>query len=1271
MHRLLYLILIVNLLYGQEQTIKGKLEWKNFQMNTNNSIQEWTVFPYRFEGQGLTQQGIPIYVHSFLSSANIQYSAELEIASSHAIQKIKDFPIPTEPKVQATGQRARGEFITSLQFVPILNKGRQWELIDEFIIKLKAQPISYSPTPQPTFTYNSVLSNGEIYKIAVSKEGIYKLDKNFLEKNCKLNLSALNPKNIHLLGNGGQQLEESNSAVRMDDLTENPIWVAGESDGVFNDQDYILFYAQGPEKLEYTNNKDLRISKNIYSNFSYYYIKIDQQQGLRIKTQNQFPKSNVVFNEFLKTIHHEKELVNPLEQDDCNHGSGQLWIGEELSNSRNLSLPEFIFPNLVTEKPLYVSANFIARAPQTLSYQIRANNKMIASKPTFGISYGCTNTFASANSIDQEFNSDESNLNISVQFPQGSVGSEGWLDYLRINAFVKTVYSNRPLYLFHPEMDKNMLTSFEITNPASEAMAWKIGSPKDILNIPIEKLNQTVNFTAETEKKLSRFVYFEPVLINEFPEFISKVENQNLHGLENIQMAIIYNSKFKDDALRLARHRENFSKLKVACINAEQIYNEFGSGTADPTAIKDFARMLYFRNPKEFKYLALFGDASYDFRHINTKVEDQNFIPTYETKESFSPISSFPSDDYFGLMDDQEGTDLTGLLDIAVGRLLARTEAEAKNIVDKIIRYDTDPNGLTEHRISTLFMADDEDGNLHFNDMDRIAVMFQRANPIYNLQKIYFDAYEQVTTPGGERYPEVTKSVSNALFQGQLIVSYMGHGGPTGLSQERALQDSDIKSWENPIKLPLVVTATCTFLGFDDPNITTAGEQAIHNLNGGALALFSTVRAVFANENYVLTRAVFDLMIPKNGEAQQTIGEILMKGKNASSFGGILENSRKFMLFGDPAQYLALPKLEHRVTSVNDKDITQVDSFKALQKVSIKGYVSDKAGVKQSNFQGKLFATVYDKPTVLFTRANDPSSIKEDFEIQKNIIFKGQVLVTNGDWEFSFIVPKDINYNFGKGKLSLYSTDEKNTDAASFFDGFIIGGFTKDTFTDDKPPVVKLFMNDAQFANGGITNENPKLYAQVSDDLGINISGTSIGHDMVAILDKNSQNPIILNTYFKTKLNDYKEGEVLYPLKNLSPGKHTLSLTAWDISNKMGEDEIEFNVISSEDVVLTNVYNYPNPFSKVTDFQFETNLTDVDLDVTIRIQSISGKIVKTIQKTVRSAGNRIASVPWDGKDDFGSSLANGVYLYRVTLNANLANEDIKKKSNFQKLVILR
>jgi hypothetical protein len=708
--------------------------------------------------------------------------------------------------------------------------------------------------------------------------------------------------------------------------------------------------------------------------------------------------------------------------------------------------------------------------------------------------------------------------------------------------------------------------------------------------------------------------------------------------------------------------------LVVETIDVKLIYNEFAGGKQDPTAIRDFVRMIS-RRDVEFKYLLLLGDGSYDHRNITPNLADNNFIPAYETDESLDPIKGFPTDDYYVMISDGEGENLKGAIDVAVGRIPVTTAEMANGVIDKIINYDINRKSYGDWRLKIAFVADDEDTNLHVRQADNLAEDVEVNDPIFNQTKIYFDTYIQESTPGGDRYPAASEAINSSMQNGTLILNYMGHGGPKGWSQERVLKIPDIETWNNPDKLPILITATCSFTGYDDPALVSAGEVCIQKRNGGVVALLSTVRAVYASENERLAKAVFATIFEKIDGKAQTLGEIITRAKNKNADSNSFLNDRKFALIGDPSQQIAIPKYNIETTQINSNPISTIDTLNALEKVTISGIVTDASGNIVPNFNGSIFPTVYDKESTIETLQNDSGSRKESFQVYRNILFKGSASVINGKFTFTFVVPKDINYTVGKGRVSYYAYDGEMTDAAGYYNDILIGGSNQNGITDEIGPTMQLFMNDENFVFGGSTDANPTLLVNLSDDLGINVSGTSIGHDVVAVLDDDpNNNSFILNKFYEANTDDHTSGKIRFPLKGLSPGKHFLTVKAWDVSNNSTEERLEFLVINQGDESLRRVYNYPNPFTTSTSFQFEHDLVGSDLEVFIQIYTVSGKLVKTIEKNVFASGYRVNDIQWNAQDDYGSSLGKGLYLYKIKVLSRELN--LIRESGFEKLVIL-
>ncbi|MFM9005398.1 MAG: type IX secretion system sortase PorU, partial [Flavobacteriales bacterium] len=637
--------------------------------------------------------------------------------------------------------------------------------------------------------------------------------------------------------------------------------------------------------------------------------------------------------------------------------------------------------------------------------------------------------------------------------------------------------------------------------------------------------------------------------------------------------------------------------------------------------------------------------------------------------------------------DDDESS--SNLLDAGVGRIPATDATEGSAYVDKVRTYiaqNTTTTGAAgclgeaaqspygSWRNLLTFVADDQDGNggpteqIHLEDADSLSNLVKKFYPEYDVIKIYMDAYRQESTPGGERYPDGEEAIRNRVQNGSLLVTYLGHGGERGWAHERILDLNTIGSWTNKYKLPVFLTATCELARFDDPGVNTAGEILVMNPYGGAIAMLTTTRVVFAGSNMEMDLAFFDVALENNTISNLTLGTINMLTKNGVN----PSNSSKpnFSLLGDPALRMSYPKYEVVTTAINDIPIeTFNENLKALQEVKFSGYVADAAGNKLTDYNGFVYPTVFDKVTRVYTQNNDfngSSGVVQQYDVFNKNIFKGKASVRNGDFQFEFVVPFDINYVVDTARVSYY-TVAGNLDGHGYSNKFRIGGSLSGAELNRVGPEINLYLNDTLFVSGGISDTRPILLARLKDENGINTVGNGIGHDLTAVIDNDTQHPIILNEYYETDLDTYKSGEVRFQLPELSEGSHSLSLKAWDVHNNSSTNSIEFVVADNSSIALDHVLNYPNPFTTHTDFMFEHNQVCTSLDVRIQIFSVSGKLVKTIREDVLQDGYRSRHIPWDGTDDFGDRIGKGVYVYRLEVR----NEEGQLAEHYEKLVILK
>ena len=629
------------------------------------------------------------------------------------------------------------------------------------------------------------------------------------------------------------------------------------------------------------------------------------------------------------------------------------------------------------------------------------------------------------------------------------------------------------------------------------------------------------------------------------------------------------------------------------------------------------------------------------------------------------------------MMDDGEGLMTnSNKLDIAVGRILADSNERARDLVDKIETYYSE-NSLSDWRNKIIVISDDVDEpweNIIQSTSNDIADLISDNKPFFNAKKILADAFNQETSSGGERYPEVKSQLINGMKQGALVINYFGHGGEDGLARERIFDKIDAADINND-KFNCFVSVTCEFTKFDNPNRETAGEYLYWNKNGGSIALITTTRQIFVsvgvNFNLTLENYLFSL----DSDSYTTMAEALRLTKIDPSISN--SDQRRLVFFiGDPAMKLSIPEPQIIITKINDIPLVEFESnIRGLDLVNIKGNVLNSDGQLMNDYHGELTATVYDKEIERSTLGNDGTTdnsgnpILLDFKTLGETLFRGKSTISNGEFEFNFVVPKDVGMQVDFGKFSFYSKDNNSQEDKNGYDlSVLIGGINEEADEDNLGPEIELFMNDESFINGGITNENPNLIVKLFDENGINTS-SGVGHDIVAVLDSNEENSYVLNEYYQANIDDFQNGTINFPLSDISPGSHTLRLKAWDVYNNSSESEIEFTVFDeNQDLVIENVLNYPNPFINYTEFWFNHN-SSTTLNVTIQVFTVSGKLVKTILGTTESFGNNSFSrdISWDGRDDFGDKVAKGVYIYKLNVRSESLNKSVSK---IEKLVIL-
>ena len=1094
-----------------------------------------------------------------------------------------------------------------------------------------------------TYASNSVLATGNWYKFAVGASGIYRLTYDDLKK-AGVDVASIDPRNLRIYGNGGGMLPEANASPRVDDLMENAIFVSGEADGRFDPGDYILFYGQSPDRWYYNNQDHLfHHQKNIYSDLTYYFLTADKGGGKRVGSEPSTTKpSTYGASSFDDFAFYEKDEDNLIK-------SGRIWWDHQhfdMTTSRDYS---FNFPNINSIKPVTIIADVAARSTVgNTSFVVSAQGVAVTSIDIGGITGGFEDNYAHESSGKATFNTSNPLIDINLNFNRYSASAVGYLNYIELNAQrLLTMSGTQMAFRSAAGTGANSVTEYTLNGNGQNLQVWDVTDGGSISRIETSLTGGNYVFRLETDS-LREFMAFDGATFYS-PEFTGKLVNQDLHGTPAADYLIVCHPSFLDQAERLAAFHRAKSNLSVFITTPDKIYNEFSSGAQDITAIRDYVRMMYNKAEpgKEPRYLLLFGDASYDFK--NRSQNNTNFVPAFESVESLSPSDSFVSDDYFGMMDPNEGQSANGTLDIGVGRFPVSSAEQARQAVDKVLLYCSGSDTVkNDWRNVVTFVADDQNdgGNMFVNDSEDLAGTVENLYKDYNIDKIYSDAYPMESTPGGPRYPEVNAVINKRVEKGSLIMNYVGHGGEVGWAHERILEVPDIQNWQNSSNMPVFVTATCEFSRFDDPERTSAGEWVFLNGHGGGIALFTTTRLTYAGTNKSLLVNFYSNAFKKTNGNYMKLGDLLIAAKLNM---GSSANIHAFVLLGDPAMQMAYPDLQVVTTSINAQTPTLVpDTLKALQVVTITGEVRNATGLLANDFSGTVFPTVYDKSSEIWTKANQQQGPPVQFFLRKNPVYKGKVNVVNGKFSYTFIVPRDIAYQYGVGKISYYARSPE-TDANGYGDNIQIGGYNSQASQDTHGPRVTLFLNDRNFISGGITNQDPVLLADVSDSSGVNTVGNGIGHDITAVIDQKTTYPLILNDYYVSDLDTYKSGTINYPLSGLTDGPHQLTMKVWDIYNNSTDATIDFIVVSAAQFAFQHLFNYPNPMKDHTTFTWETNQVDQPVEMEIRIFTLSGSLVKTLHQSFYPQGYRETSVQWDGTQDDGRKISSGLYVYQAQM----------------------
>ncbi len=1102
---------------------------------------------------------------------------------------------------------------------------------------------------------NSVLAQGDWYKFEISEEGIYRIDRNTLQA-LGIDPNSADPRNLKIYGNGGYQLPESVDALRPVDLQELAIFVSGQSDGSFDQNDYILFYGRGSTFVEYDNTqKRLVRKKHFYSEKNYYWITASGTAGKRMADKNSLSSPAQYVQTLTKSaLYHEDDRVNLIK-------SGRLYVGEEFNTSNKSRTYLNSLNNLVPGSQINYKYQFINFSKTSTILQLEENGTVIDSRfagpapGTYGV--GSLNT----GSINYSGTIPNNRSVVKFTFDTKNASVTGYLDYLEIYYNSNLRAANDEIYFY--SADTTAIIQYDIFDFSNSS--FEVFDITDHANVKIIKghnlsAGQTSFKIQENAGAVSKY-YAVNTSKFKIPAPAVKADNSNLLGeLSGAESIIITHKNFEVQANRLANYRANTAPVKVSTkvIFINDIFNEFSGGLIDPTAIRDFLKFAYYNWQTKPFYVLLFGDGVYDV--LDREGLGNNFIPTYQTVQSLDEVDAYPTDDYYARV-----TSGDKALDFAIGRLNINTANEGDIIIDKIIDYETiSEKGLWRNTITLV--ADDgltstgDDGFTHTRQSESLGRDI--IPPYFDKNKIYLATYSTVITGLGRRKPAVNQAIIDAVNNGTLLLNFIGHGNPRVWTHEEVFnRDATIPQFIND-KYFFLTAATCDFGKFDDPSVQSSTELMLFIPNAAMIGGFTAARPVYSGQNAELNEQFYNNLLGVKDSMNRHIpvGHAFFLSKQSGV--GIIRNSEKFHLFADPALRLNQPEIPVNIDSVNGNDLTANVQIKALGEVQIEGTVSNFNNSTNTNFNGEAILSVFDSE-----RKVDLPELASyaSMSLQGGVIFRGRVSVNAGKFKANFTVPKDISYENKNGKIVIYAFDS-NTDGVGYTNSIIVGGTDSTAVSDGKGPEIEIFYDNLNYDNSYLVAPEFDLLVKLKDETGLNTTGTGVGHKLEGILNEDAENPIDFTNFFIGDLDSGgKSGIIDYKFNSMETGDYFIKIKAWDVFNNFSTAESNFTVVEDNRLAIENVVNYPNPFASNTTFTFQHNLSDA-VNVKIQIYTIAGRKIREIE--VPSIIDRFVRIDWDGRDQDNSIIANGTYFYKLTVESVNGNF---KENVLGKLAVIR
>lgn len=1209
---------------------------------------------------------------------------EYQKLSAQEVSCLKSLAVclPSEPAVTSNVGVSRKKGYLDVRFTPVVfREGHFFKILSCQINIQRTPKLSVSSllsvssrldgslrakeetSPADRYAKSSVLSKGRWVKIRVSDNGVHMLTTSDLQQ-----MGFNDPARVKLYGYGGHLLSEVlPSDSEYDDLVEVPL---------YKGKNGLLFYARGPvswDNPKYNYSVGGYVSRHKVNNYSLYgyYFLTEGDNPLTFSDDIYEGTTSVRDTTFMEQVLYERDEFA------WYTGGRRLFDSYDYYNG-NKQTYKLLTPGALPSGAASLRVVFTAASNSLTTVEPEVNGNPLLSFTISGL-VNYLEAVAGERTYYAPYLDESGQTNVTISSTRGH---HAHLDFLELN-YTRRLEINDASLSFRGTGSKT--TEFVLSNPGGRRLSvWRIGDAQHPYAQVSASSTQSVQ-RIKVKDAQHRFVAVDLDGTFPKPKMVGEVANQDLHSLKSdYDMVIIVpqSGKLIAQAERLAEAHKRLDGLNTLIVRADQIYNEFSSGTPDATAYRRFLKMLYDRaaTPEAApRYLLLFGDAAWDNRMLSgpwkqTKPED--FLLSYQSDDSFSHITSFVMEDYFGLLDDGEGVSLkTEKVDLGIGRFPVSTEQEAKLLVDKTINYmENKEAGAWKNKI--VILGDDGDDNLHMKSAEAVAKDIEKAYPEYDLQRIYWDAFPMEVSTTGNSYPEVERRIDQMMEEGALIVNYTGHASAYSMSHEFVLKLEDFRNFSST-KVPLWVTAACDVMPFDT-RTDNIGETALLNPSAAAVAFYGTARTVYADDNLYMNRYFSKYVLARDEKGQRyRLGDAIRQSKisllDPTGNMGIdrTQNKLHYALLGDPALMIGAANYRLVVDSINGKSLSSSDAawptLSAGSLVRISGHVERPDGMPMPVFSGSVMTKIYDseQETTCYNHAG--ATVPFKFPSRDKVLFSGIDSIQNGHFSVTFPIPLDINYSDKSGRLVLYAiSSDKQMEANGYSEQFFVGGTDTQLQTDSVGPQIRVWLNDVENPEGARVNRTPLFRASLKDISGINMTGNGIGHDIELIIDDNPATTYNLNSSFVNEFGDYTSGTVSMLLPQLSAGKHWLKFRAWDTMNNHSEVSCQFEVDPGLRPQVTQLYATQNPARTTTNFVFHYDRPGESCDFTVLVSDFAGRVLwKHTEHNASSGG--VYSIPWNLTAGGGARLGTGVYLYQVEVTSS---NGVKSKTQANKIVII-